>query len=37
LLVRAGYEVEALYGGWDAGPLAAEGEDMIWIARKADT
>jgi SAM-dependent methyltransferase len=37
LLARAGYEVEALYGGWDGRPLAAEGEDMIWIARKADT
>jgi SAM-dependent methyltransferase len=36
LLARAGYEVEALYGGWDGRPLAAEGEDMIWIARKAD-
>jgi SAM-dependent methyltransferase len=37
LLVRAGYEVEALYGGWDGSPPSAEGEDMIWIARKADT
>jgi SAM-dependent methyltransferase len=36
LLARAGYEVEALYGGWDGSPPAAEGEDMIWIARKAD-
>lgn len=36
LLVRAGYEVEALYGGWDGRPLDAEGEDMIWIARKKD-
>lgn len=34
LLARAGYEVEALYGGWDGGPPTAEGEDMIWIARK---
>lgn len=34
LLARAGYEVEALYGGWDERPLDAEGEDMIWIARK---
>jgi hypothetical protein len=34
LLARAGYEVEALYGGWDGRPLDAEGEDMIWIAKK---
>ena len=34
LLARAGYEVEALYGGWDGGPPTPEGEDMIWIARK---
>jgi SAM-dependent methyltransferase len=34
LLARAGYEVEALYGSWDGGPPAPEGEDMIWIARK---
>jgi len=36
LLARAGYEVEALYGGWDGRPLSAEGEDMIWIARKKE-
>ena len=35
LLARAGYEVEALYGGWEGGPPTPEGEDMIWIARKA--
>jgi SAM-dependent methyltransferase len=29
LLARAGYEVEALYGGWDGRPLEAEGEDMM--------
>jgi SAM-dependent methyltransferase len=34
LLARAGYEVEALYGGWDGGPPTPEGEDMIWIARR---
>jgi SAM-dependent methyltransferase len=34
LLARAGYEVEALYGGWEGGPPTAEGEDMIWIATK---
>ena len=34
LLARAGYEVEALYGGWEGGPPTPEGEDMIWIARK---
>ena len=36
LLARAGYEVEALYGGWDGGPPTPEGEDMIWIARKRE-
>lgn len=35
LLARAGYEVEALYGGWGGEPPDVEGEDMIWIARKA--
>jgi SAM-dependent methyltransferase len=34
LLARAGYEVEALYGGWDGREPDAEGEDMIWIARR---
>jgi SAM-dependent methyltransferase len=34
LLARAGYEVEALYGGWEGGPPTPEGEDMIWSARK---
>jgi SAM-dependent methyltransferase len=36
LLARAGYEVEALYGGWDGRPLDTQGEDMVWIARKKD-
>ena len=36
LLARAGYEIEALYGGWDGGPPTPEGEDMIWIARKRE-
>lgn len=36
LLARAGYEVEALYGGWGGEPPDVEGEDMIWIARKAN-
>jgi SAM-dependent methyltransferase len=36
LLARAGYEVEALYGGWDGGGPDEEGEDMIWIAKKRD-
>ena len=35
LLARAGYEVEALYGGWGGEPQDVGGEDMIWIARKA--
>jgi hypothetical protein len=36
LLARAGYEVEALYGGWGGESTDVEGEDMIWIARKAE-
>lgn len=36
LLARAGYEVEALYGGWRGETTDVEGEDMIWIARKAE-
>lgn len=34
LLVRAGYQVEALYGGWDRRPYAEHGEEMIWVARR---
>lgn len=36
LLARAGYEVVALYGGWNGQPPEAEGEDMIWIAERRD-
>ncbi len=35
LLARAGYEVEALYGDWDRGPFAENGQEMIWVARRA--
>lgn len=35
LLARAGYAVEALYGGWDRGPFEEHGQDMVWVARKA--
>lgn len=35
LLARAGYEVESLYGDWDRGPFAENGQEMIWIARSA--
>jgi SAM-dependent methyltransferase len=34
LLARAGYEVEALYGDWDRGPFVANGQEMIWVARR---
>lgn len=34
LLVRAGYEVEALYGEWDRQPFTENGQEMIWVARK---
>lgn len=36
LLARAGYEVEALYGGWEREPYDENGEEMIWIARPAE-
>jgi SAM-dependent methyltransferase len=36
LLHRAGYEVEALYGGWKKGPFERNGLEMIWIARRSD-
>ncbi|CAN5337101.1 class I SAM-dependent methyltransferase [soil metagenome] len=34
LLGRAGYEVEALYGGWDREPFTENGQEMIWLARR---
>jgi SAM-dependent methyltransferase len=36
LLARAGYEVEALYGGWARQPYHEHGDEMIWIARSAE-
>ena len=33
LLARAGYEVEALYGGWNREAYREQGQEMIWIAR----
>src|SRR5215211_940072 len=35
LLVRAGFDVEALYGWFDRRPYAG-GEDSIWVARRLD-
>jgi SAM-dependent methyltransferase len=35
LLARAGYEVEALYGDWQRGPFVENGQEMIWVARRA--
>jgi len=35
LLARAGYEVEALYGGWDREPFTENGQEMIWVARRS--
>lgn len=34
LLARAGFEVEALYGGFDEEPYDAEPDEMIWVARR---
>lgn len=37
LLARAGYEIEALHGGWRREPYDGAGEDMVWIARRRET
>jgi SAM-dependent methyltransferase len=34
LLVRAGLEVEALYGSFDERPLEGDAREQIWVARK---
>lgn len=34
LLVRAGFEIEALYGWFDGRPLTEESREMVWVARK---
>ena len=33
LLARAGYEIEALYGGWERQPWSEHGQEMVWVAR----
>lgn len=33
-LVRTGFEIEQVYGGWDRRPLASAGEDFVFIARR---
>jgi ubiquinone/menaquinone biosynthesis C-methylase UbiE len=33
LLARAGFEIEALYGDFEEGPLVEGSEEMIWVAR----
>jgi SAM-dependent methyltransferase len=35
LLARAGFELVALYGGFDRTPLTRDARDMIFVARKA--
>ena len=34
LLVRARFEIEALYGWFDERPLEGDAREMIWVARK---
>ncbi len=34
LLEKAGYAVEAVYGGWDLAPFASDSERMILVARR---
>ncbi len=33
LLARTGFEVEALYGSFDRGPILHHGGELIWVAR----
>ena len=33
LLARCGFDVEALYGSWDRGPVLRTGGELIWVAR----
>jgi predicted SAM-dependent methyltransferase len=35
LLEWAGFEVEALYGGWNDEPFTGDSSEQIWVARKA--
>jgi SAM-dependent methyltransferase len=34
-LASAGFEIEHRYGGWDRRPLAAAGEDFVFVAQRA--
>jgi ubiquinone/menaquinone biosynthesis C-methylase UbiE len=34
LLARCGFEVEALYGDFEATPFGAESTEMVWVARQ---
>ena len=34
LLARCGFEVEALYGGFDRCPLTDMRQELVWIARR---
>jgi hypothetical protein len=35
MLEACGFEVEALYGGFDRSPFTAESGEMIFVARRA--
>lgn len=35
LLARAGFQVEALYGGFDGKPFTKMGQELVWVARRA--
>ena len=35
LLERYGFTVESLYGDFDGAPVAADSDDLVWLARKA--
>ncbi len=35
LLLEAGLQIEALYGGFDRSPFSGRGTDMVWVARRA--
>lgn len=36
LLARAGYQIEELFGGWDRQPYREHGQEMVFIARRAN-
>lgn len=36
LFARAGFEIEALYGGFDGRPFESEGDEQVWVLRRPE-